>query len=146
MIRMLIVGYVFVIRSERALAYRWFRGLGIEPFALNDPVLALVDFGRRRDHRCASHRRVVRALFSRPGRGLGPRRDSLIIGHHFSASRNLERRQNVIDGPTDCRNRRKCSGAVPLEIVNEGLAVLNIRNNEAFNQVFGVNNSNVRIW
>ena len=38
MIRMLIVGYVFAIRSERALcrevqvnlAYRWFCGLGIE--------------------------------------------------------------------------------------------------------------------
>ena len=38
MIRMLVVGYVFAIRSERAvcrevrvnLAYRWFRGLGIE--------------------------------------------------------------------------------------------------------------------
>ena len=146
MIRMLIVGYVSAIRSEPALASRWFCGLGIEPFALNDSVLRLVDFGRVRDHRCASHRRVVRALFSRPGRGLGPRRDSLIIGHHFSALRNLERCQNVIDGQTNRNNGLKYGSAVPFEVVNEGLAVLQIRNNKAFNQVFGVNNSNVWIW
>jgi transposase len=53
MIRMLIIGYVFAIRSERALcrevhvnlAYRWFCGLSIEdklPGSLGLPVLATI--------------------------------------------------------------------------------------------------------
>jgi transposase len=52
MIRMLIVGYVFAIRSERALcrevrlnlAYRWFCGLGIE-----DKILDHSAFSRARN-------------------------------------------------------------------------------------------------
>src|SRR5260370_32312995 len=54
MIRMLIVGYVFAIRSERALcrdvrvnlSYRWFCGLSIE-----DKIPDHSAFSRARDHR-----------------------------------------------------------------------------------------------
>jgi transposase len=53
MIRMLIIGYVFGIRSERALcrvqvnlAYRWFCGLSIE-----DKILDHSAFSRARNER-----------------------------------------------------------------------------------------------
>jgi transposase len=50
MIRMLIVGYVFAIRSERAicrevqvnLAYRWFCGLSIEDSRCRRPLISLL--------------------------------------------------------------------------------------------------------
>jgi len=54
MIRMLIVGYVFAMRSEREicqevqvnLAYRWFCGFGLE-----DPIPNHSDFSRARSER-----------------------------------------------------------------------------------------------
>jgi transposase len=58
MIRMLIVGYVFAIRSERALcrevqvnlAYRWFCGLGIEDKVPDHSVFSRARNERFRDH------------------------------------------------------------------------------------------------
>jgi transposase len=58
MIRMLIVGYVFAIRSERALcrevqvnlAYRWFCGLGIEAKIPDHSVFSRARNERFRDH------------------------------------------------------------------------------------------------
>ncbi|HEX3342630.1 MAG TPA: IS1182 family transposase [Pseudolabrys sp.] len=58
MIRMLIVGYVFAIRSERALcrevqvnlAYRWFCGLGIEDKIPDHSVFSRARNERFRDH------------------------------------------------------------------------------------------------
>jgi len=54
-IRMLVLGYVFAIRSERALcrdvqvnfAYRWFCGLPIEAITCEVLMLAKVVAGRR---------------------------------------------------------------------------------------------------
>jgi transposase len=67
MIRMLILGYVFAIRSERALcqevqlnlAYRWFCGLGIE-----DEIPDHSAFTRARNERFCNHD-VFRAVFER---------------------------------------------------------------------------------
>ena len=67
MIRMLIVGYVFAIRSERALcrevqvnlAYRWFCGLGIEDKVPDHSV-----FSRARNERFRDHD-IFRQLFER---------------------------------------------------------------------------------
>ena len=67
MIRMLIVGYVFAIRSERALcrevqvnlAYRWFCGLGIE-----DKIPDHWVFSRARNERFHNHD-VFRRVFER---------------------------------------------------------------------------------
>src|SRR6186997_2772139 len=67
MIRMLIVGYVFAIRSERALcrevqvnlAYRWFCGLGIE-----DNIPDHSAFSRARNERFCNHD-VFRVVFER---------------------------------------------------------------------------------
>src|SRR3974377_452660 len=67
MIRMLIVGYVFAIRSERALcrevqvnlAYRWFCGLGIEDKVPDHSV-----FSRARNERFRDHD-VFRQMFER---------------------------------------------------------------------------------
>jgi transposase len=67
MIRMLILGYVFAIRSERALcrevqlnlAYRWFCGLGIE-----DKIPDHSAFTRARNERFCNHD-VFRAVFER---------------------------------------------------------------------------------
>ena len=67
MIRMLIVGYVFAIRSERALcrevqvnlAYRWFCGLGIEDKIPDHSV-----FSRARNERFHDHD-VFRRVFER---------------------------------------------------------------------------------
>jgi transposase len=58
MIRMLIVGYVFAIRSERALcrevrvnlAYRWFCGLGLEDKIPDHSVFSRARNERFRDH------------------------------------------------------------------------------------------------
>src|SRR6516165_4830188 len=58
MIRMLIVGYVFAIRSERALcrevqvnlAYRWFCGLGLEDKVPDHSVFSRTRNERFRDH------------------------------------------------------------------------------------------------
>src|SRR6266850_6554498 len=58
MIRMLIVGYVFAVRSERALcrevqvnlAYRWFCGLGIEDKVPDHSVFSRARNERFRDH------------------------------------------------------------------------------------------------
>ena len=67
MIRMLVVGYVFAIRSERALcrevqlnlAYRWFCGLGIE-----DRIPDHSAFSRARNERfCDSD--IFRRVFER---------------------------------------------------------------------------------
>src|SRR5215831_12001187 len=63
MIRMLIVGYVFAIRSERALcrevqvnlAYRWFCGLGIEVKVPDHSVFSRVRNERFRDHDIFRH-------------------------------------------------------------------------------------------
>jgi transposase len=74
MIRMLIVGYVFAIRSERALcrdvqvnlAYRWFCGLSIE-----DKVPDHSAFSRARHERFRDSdifRRVFEPLFVKPAR------------------------------------------------------------------------------
>ena len=60
MIRMLVVGYVFAIRSERALsrevrvnlAYRWFCGLGIEDKLPDHDIFRLVFEPRRRGVHC----------------------------------------------------------------------------------------------
>src|SRR5262245_65575976 len=57
MIRMLIIGYVFAIRSERALcrdvqvnlAYRWFCGLSIEDKIPDDSALSRTRNERDRD-------------------------------------------------------------------------------------------------
>src|SRR5262249_9743134 len=67
MIRMLIVGYVFAIRSERALcrevqvnlAYRWFCGLGIEDKIPDHSV-----FSRARNERFGDHD-IFRHVFER---------------------------------------------------------------------------------
>jgi transposase len=67
MIRMLIVGYVFAIRSERALcrevqvnlAYRWFCGLGIEDKVPDHSV-----FSRARNERFRGHD-IFRLVFER---------------------------------------------------------------------------------
>src|SRR5664279_4480578 len=67
MIRMLILGYVFAIRSERALcrevqlnlAYRWFCGLGIE-----DDIPDHSAFTRARNERFCNHD-VFRGVFER---------------------------------------------------------------------------------
>jgi transposase len=67
MIRMLILGYVFAIRSERALcrevqvnlAYRWFCGLGIE-----DQIPDHSSFTRARNERFREHD-IFRKLFER---------------------------------------------------------------------------------
>ena len=67
MIRMLILGYVFAIRSERALcrevqlnlAYRWFCGLGIE-----DKIPDHSAFTRARNERLRNHD-VFRVVFER---------------------------------------------------------------------------------
>ena len=67
MIRMLIVGYVFAIRSERALcrevqvnlAYRWFCGLGIEDRIPDHSV-----FSRARNERFGD-RDIFRQVFER---------------------------------------------------------------------------------
>src|SRR3990172_10677146 len=67
MIRMLIVGYVFAIRSERALcrevqlnlAYRWFCGLGIE-----DKIPDHSAFTRARNERFRDHD-IFRQVFER---------------------------------------------------------------------------------
>ena len=71
MIRMLIVGYVFAIRSERALcrevqvnlAYRWFCGLGIEDKVPDHSVFSRARNERFRDHDVFRHmfERVVSA-------------------------------------------------------------------------------------
>jgi len=71
MIRMLIVGYVFAIRSERALcrevqvnlAYRWFCGLGIEDKVPDHSVFSRARNERFRDHDIFRHvfERVVGA-------------------------------------------------------------------------------------
>jgi transposase len=70
-IRMLIVGYVFAIRSERALcrevqvnlAYRWFCGLGIEGKVPDHSVFSRARNERFRDHDIFRHvfERVVGA-------------------------------------------------------------------------------------
>ena len=87
MIRMLIVGYVFAIRSERALcgevqvnlAYRWFCGLGIEDKLPDHSVFSRARNERFRDHDIFRHvfERVVEACIaaglvacSSPDRGL----------------------------------------------------------------------------
>ena len=67
MIRMLIVGYLFAIRSERALccevqvnlAYRWFCGLGIEDKIPDHSV-----FSRARNERFGDHD-IFRHVFER---------------------------------------------------------------------------------
>jgi transposase len=67
MIRMLIVGYAFAIRSERALcrevqvnlAYRWFCGLGLEDKIPDHSV-----FSRARNERFRDHD-VFRQVFER---------------------------------------------------------------------------------
>ena len=76
MIRMLIVGYVFAIRSERALcrevqvnlAYRWFCGLGIEDKIPDHSAFSRARNERFRDsdifRRCSS---VLLRPASRPG-------------------------------------------------------------------------------
>jgi transposase len=80
MIRMLIVGYVFTIRSERALcrevqvnlAYRWFCGLGIEDKIPDHSVFSRARNERFGDHDIFRHvfERVVAACI---GAGLGRR-------------------------------------------------------------------------
>src|SRR5882757_4231540 len=74
MIRMLIVGYVFAIRSERALcrevqvnlAYRWFCGLGIEDQIPDHSVFSRARNERFRDHDIFRHvfERVVGACIA----------------------------------------------------------------------------------
>src|SRR5271163_705589 len=74
MIRMLIVGYVFAIRSERALcrevqvnlAYRWFCGLGIEDKVPDHSVFSRARNERFRDHDIFRHmfERVVGACIA----------------------------------------------------------------------------------
>ena len=74
MIRMLIVGYVFAIRSERALcrevqvnlAYRWFCGLGIEDKVPDHSVFSRVRNERFREHDIFRHmfERVVEACIA----------------------------------------------------------------------------------
>ena len=74
MIRMLIVGYVFAIRSERALcrevqvnlAYRWFCGLGIEDKLPDHCVFSRARNERFRDHDIFRHvfERVVEACIA----------------------------------------------------------------------------------
>src|SRR5215470_7373355 len=63
MMRMLIIGYVFAIRSERALcrevqvnlAYRWFCGLGIEDKISDHSVFSRARNERFRDHDIFRH-------------------------------------------------------------------------------------------
>ena len=74
MIRMLIVGYVFAIRSERALcrqvqvnlAYRWLCGLGIEDKVRDHSVFTRARNERFRDHDIFRHvfERVVEACIA----------------------------------------------------------------------------------
>jgi transposase len=74
MIRMLIAGYVFAIRSERALcrevqvnlAYRWFCGLGIEDKIPDHSVFSRARNERFRDHSIFRHvfERVVGACIA----------------------------------------------------------------------------------
>ena len=78
MIRMLIVGYVFAIRSERALcrevqlnlAYRWFCGLGIE-----DKMPDHSAFSRARNERF-SDSDIFRRVFHPAGRIYGGNTES----------------------------------------------------------------------
>jgi transposase len=77
MIRMLIVGYVFAIRSERAicrevqvnLAYRWFCGLSIE-----DKIPDHSAFSRARNDRFRQSE-VFRRVWSAPKRALASSRN-----------------------------------------------------------------------
>src|SRR5690349_22613597 len=74
MIRMLVVGYVFAIRSERALcrevqvnlAYRWFCGLGIEDKVPDHSVFSRVRNERFREPDIFRHvfERVVEACIA----------------------------------------------------------------------------------
>src|SRR6516225_674855 len=74
MIRMLVIGYVFAIRSERALcrevqvnlAYRWFCGLGIEDGIPDHSVFSRARNERFRDHYIFRHvfERVVAACIA----------------------------------------------------------------------------------
>src|SRR5271169_1326728 len=72
MIRMLIIGYVFAIRSERALcrdvgmnlAYRWFFGLSIE-----DKIPDHSAFSRARNERCRDSG-IFRELCAEVGDGM----------------------------------------------------------------------------
>jgi transposase len=78
MIRMLIVGYVFAIRSERALcrevqlnlAYRWFCGLGIEDIIPDHSA-----FSRARNERF-SDSDIFRRVFHPAGRIYGGNTES----------------------------------------------------------------------
>ena len=90
MIRMLVVGYVFVIRSERlichevqvSLAYRWFCMLGIEDVFPDHPV-----FSRARNERLRASRRGVHR--GRLGRGEGFAVDASLIQADANKQRSI---------------------------------------------------------
>jgi transposase len=89
MIRMLIVGYVFAIRSERALcrevrvnlAYRWFCGLGLEDKVPDHSV-----FSRARNERFRDHD-IFRQVFERVVAGCI--RAGLVGGEGFAVDASL---------------------------------------------------------
>src|SRR4026207_2404763 len=99
MIRMLIVGYVFVIRSERALcrevqvnlAYRWFCGLSIK-----DKIPDHSAFSRARNERFHDSD-IFRQVFERVGRGKFRCHDSSCSA--FATSRRMHAPKHQLKPP-----------------------------------------------
>src|SRR3954454_1392053 len=109
MIRMLILGYVFAIRSERALcrevqlnlAYRWFCGLGIE-----DKIPEHSAFTRARNERFCN-RDVFRVVFERVVSSCI--KAGLVGGKGFAVDASL-----IAADPTSAARRRAMNGATRL--------------------------------
>jgi transposase len=112
MIRMLILGYVFAIRSERRLceevqvnlAYRWFCGLGIEDRVPNHSV-----FSRARHERFCDAE-VFRLVFER------------VVGACIAAGLDVDKVKRVPgDEPVDWPGRDEASRAVReyLDVLDE---------------------------
>src|SRR5215468_11130305 len=100
MIRMLIVGYVFAIRSERALcrevqvnlAYRWFCGLGIEDKLPDHSVFSRARnerFGDSDIFRQVFERVVVACIAARPVGGEGFAVDASLIAADANKQRSI---------------------------------------------------------
>ena len=125
MIRMLIIGYVFAIRSERALcrdvgvnlAYRWFCGLSIE-----DKIPDHSAFSRARNERFSDHD-IFRSVFERVvGACIGA---GLVGGEGFAVDASLivadANKQRSTPGP---RWNKKLDAAAVNRATKEYLATL----------------------
>src|SRR5579864_86347 len=125
MIRMLIVGYVFAIRSERALcrdvqvnlAYRWFCGLSIE-----DKVPDHSAFSRARHERFRESD-MLRRVFERVVEACIAA--GLVSGEGFAVDASLivadANKQRSIPGP---EWKKRCAGEAPSRATREYLATL----------------------